>query len=105
MATADVNLDDKQERQLPGRRDGVVLRVTTRDKGFIFLIDHDQQEYFAHKSGFKPQALINDLVNGDPVNFRASETSKGLRAWNIVRAVDAEAQAKAEALEERRGNV
>ena len=48
-------------------------------KGFGFIIDDEnQQEYFVHVSG-----LIDEVNEGDEVEFELKEGKKGLNAVNV----------------------
>ncbi len=51
-------------------------------KGFGFIIDDDSnQEYFVHVTG-----LIDDIREGDKVEFELKEGKKGLNAVNVKQA-------------------
>ena len=48
-------------------------------KGFGFIIDDDSKtEYFVHVSG-----LIDDIKEGDAVEFELQEGKKGMNAVNV----------------------
>ncbi|MEA1898685.1 MAG: cold shock domain-containing protein [Bacteroidota bacterium] len=48
-------------------------------KGFGFIIDEDSKnEYFVHVSG-----LIDEIKEGDAVEFELKEGKKGLNAVNV----------------------
>lgn len=48
-------------------------------KGFGFIIDEDsKEEYFVHVSG-----LIDEVKEGDAVEFELTEGRKGLNAINV----------------------
>lgn len=48
-------------------------------KGFGFIIDEDsKEEYFVHVSG-----LIDEIKEGDSVEFELTEGRKGLNAVNV----------------------
>jgi len=48
-------------------------------KGFGFIIDEaSKQEYFVHVSG-----LVNEIREGDNVEFELKEGNKGLNAVNV----------------------
>lgn len=50
-------------------------------KGFGFIIDNNsQEEYFAHVSG-----LVDEIREGDEVEFELQEGRKGLNAINVKR--------------------
>lgn len=86
----------------PGRQLGVVVRDTTREKGYVFLRDAANNEYFAHKSAFSDVDWGAALV-GSGFSFRSSTTSKGNRAFEIRTASPAE-QIEIARMEEHRGN-
>ena len=49
-------------------------------KGFGFIIDEaSKQEYFVHVSG-----LVNEIREGDNVEFELKEGNKGLNAVNVT---------------------
>jgi CspA family cold shock protein len=49
-------------------------------KGFGFIIDENsKQEYFVHVSG-----LVNEIREGDNVEFELKEGNKGLNAVNVT---------------------
>ncbi len=51
-------------------------------KGFGFIIDEDSNtEYFVHVTG-----LIDDIREGDKVEFELKEGKKGLNAVNVKQA-------------------
>jgi len=87
----------------PGRVLGVITRTDTREKGFVFVQDAQGREYFAHRSAFNDPATFEGVVTGDGMNFRAAKGPKGMRAFDINRAVDEELTVIAE-WEEDRGN-
>lgn len=92
------------EQQRPGRALAVIVRTTTREKGYIFARNIvSDEEYFLHLSGMTPQLWTN-LQDGDAITCRVSETSKGLRGHDVERATLAEEQAAVAAAEEQRGN-
>jgi len=48
-------------------------------KGFGFIVDdEDKKEYFVHVSG-----LIDEVKEGDEVEFELTEGKKGLNAVNV----------------------
>ena len=92
-------------RQRAGRRLGVVTRIgTTRERGFGFVKDGENNEYFLHVTSCMPGALFEALQEGDPVSFEVTLTPKGQKAFDVRRATDAEKVIIA-AAEETRGNV
>ena len=76
------------ERQRPGRYLATIVRVTTREHGFIFarLIDTardaEPEECFIHKTTV-PAELWDTLEDGHAITCKVQETSKGLRGWDI----------------------
>jgi len=87
-----------------GRTLGVLVRDSTRDLGYMFARNvESDEEYFCHVSGCAPD-LWEALGHGDAITFKVSETSKGLRAFDLRRATQAEEVAKAAEWEDDRGN-
>ena len=78
------------EQQRPGRMLATITRVSTRDKGYIFarLLD-SAEECFVHKSTAPPE-LWDGLQVGDGISCKVSETSKGLRGYDVAVADDDE---------------
>jgi hypothetical protein len=74
---------------LPGRFLGLLARDDSRDKGFLFLVNAEQ-EYFAHKSGWAPITLFYNAAVDQAFSFRVTKTSKGPRAWDIRRPTEDE---------------
>lgn len=93
---------DRSQTYRRGRTLGVIVRTETRDRGYVFIKDGTNVEYFAHKSAFVAGGF-DGVEAGDPVSFRVTETTKGLRAFDIVRATEEE-RAQINAQEENRGN-
>lgn len=55
------------------------VKFYNRVKRFGFIIDSEtQKEYFVHASG-----LVNEIKEGDEVNFEIEEGKKGLNAVNV----------------------
>jgi CspA family cold shock protein len=55
------------------------VKFFDRDKGFGFLKDNDsKEEYFVHHTG-----LIDQISDGDEVEFELKEGRKGLNAVNV----------------------
>ena len=85
------------ERQRPGRSLATIVRVTTREKGFIFAClidtarDEEPEECFIHKTTV-PTDLWDTLECGRAITCKIAETSKGLRGWDISVASDDEQQ-------------
>jgi len=57
-------------------------KVTTflKQKGYGFLEGEDGESYFMHKSDLASPDMMNELVEGDLVDFEPSSTPKGYRA-------------------------
>jgi CspA family cold shock protein len=67
--------------------EGVVtgtIRTLRVDKGFGFIKDDKGQEYFFHQSAIYGEG-INDLREGDSVEFEIGQGPKGPRAENVRR--------------------
>lgn len=78
------------ERQRPGRLLATIVRVTTRPKGYIFArLLESAEECFIHKSTTRPE-LWEQLERGDGISCKVSETSKGLRGYDVVVSDDEE---------------
>lgn len=89
----------------PKRYVGTVVRII-EDKGFSFIKDGENREYFAHKSVYSPPELWEDAIAAQgtlAVSFYRSETTKGWRAAG-VRAADATQRGAVEESDETRGN-
>lgn len=86
----------------PSRSLGLVGRVDTRERGFIFIINGDQ-EYFAHRSAFETRGLFDRVQQGDGVSFRVARTGKGFRAFDVRLAEGSEIE-RLQEMEESRGN-
>jgi CspA family cold shock protein len=55
------------------------VKFFNESKGFGFIIEDDSKtEYFVHVSG-----LINEINEGDAVEFELKEGKKGLNAVNV----------------------
>ena len=55
------------------------VKFFNESKGFGFIIDEDsKKEYFVHVSG-----LIDEIKEGDEVEFELKEGKKGLNAVNV----------------------
>ncbi len=55
------------------------VKFFNESKGFGFIIDDDsKEEYFVHVSG-----LIDEIREGDAVEFELTEGKKGLNAVNV----------------------
>lgn len=87
-----------------GRMLGVIARMDgTRAKGYGFIKDGDNNEYFLHRTACLPNTLFDDLQEGDPVSFKVSTTPKGQKAHDLQRATLDE-RAVVSVQEEDRGN-
>ena len=64
------------------------------------MIDEDAVEYFAHKTGFATEGLFESLEADQLVSFRTSETSKGMRAFDIREVAQAEKDSVIEAIDQ-----
>lgn len=93
----------KFDQVQPGRLLGVICDVSNRDRGFVFVRGVNGEEYFAHRSAFALGVMFDDWDVGDGVNFKAAETPKGKRAFDI-RAASAPEKVEIEEAEEHRGN-
>jgi cold shock protein len=60
------------------------IRTIRAEKGFGFLKDETGKEYFFHKSAVYGEGL-EDLREGDSVEFDVGEGPKGPRAENVRR--------------------
>ena len=57
------------------------VKFFNESKGFGFITDDEsQKEYFTHVSG-----LVDDIREGDEVEFELQEGKKGLNAVNVQR--------------------
>ena len=60
------------------------IRTLRADKGFGFIRDVSGKEYFFHQTAIYGEA-INDLREGDSVEFDVVQAPKGPRAENVRR--------------------
>ena len=60
------------------------IRTLRVDKGFGFITDETGKEYFFHRSAVYGEGL-EDLREGDSVEFNVGEGPKGPRAENVRR--------------------
>lgn len=94
----------QETKQLSGRVIGTVTRIDgTRQRGFGFIKDGGNNEYFLHRTSCTPNSLFDDLREGDPVSIRVTDTPKGQKAFDLRRATDEETATITEH-EEFRGN-
>jgi len=97
MATQVTNL-------APGRTLGVIVRIEdTRERGFGFIMDAENNEYFLHRTACVPNDLFDLLTERDAVSFKVSTTPKGQKAHDVRKADGAEVR-QVEKMEENRGN-
>ncbi|NCA84022.1 MAG: cold shock domain-containing protein [Clostridia bacterium] len=55
------------------------VKFFNESKGFGFIIDEDsKKEYFVHATG-----LVDEIQEGDAVEFDVTEGKKGLNAINV----------------------
>ena len=56
------------------------VKFFNESKGFGFIVDEgDNKEYFVHVTG-----LVNEIREGDNVEFELQEGKKGLNAVNVT---------------------
>lgn len=60
------------------------IRTLRTDKGFGFIKDEAGKEYFFHQSAIYGEG-IEDLREGDSVEFDIGQAAKGPRAENVRR--------------------
>jgi cold shock protein len=60
------------------------IRTLRVDKGFGFIKDEGGKEYFFHQSAVHGEG-IDDLREGDSVEFEVGQGPKGPRAENVRR--------------------
>ena len=58
------------------------IKTLRRDKGYAFILGTDGLEYFMHRSALR-NVKIDDVEEGDEVEFTEGEGPKGLRAENV----------------------
>lgn len=58
------------------------IKTLKRDKGYMFILAEDGQEYFAH-SNMCADAPFSTLSEGDPVRFVPGQGEKGPRALSV----------------------
>ena len=73
------NFDAQSEGMMTG-----TIRTLRGDKGFGFIKDAAGKEYFFHQSAIQGEG-INDLREGDSVEFEVGQGPKGPRAENVRR--------------------
>jgi CspA family cold shock protein len=61
---------------------GMIARVIV-EKGFGFIRADDGQEYFMHRTAIRDGSIFEQLREGQPVIFDATQGDKGLRAENV----------------------
>ena len=58
------------------------VKFFNESKGFGFIVDNaNGQEFFVHVSG-----LIDDIRDGDVVNYETAQGKKGINAVNVKKA-------------------
>ena len=62
---------------------GTIKKVVS-DRGFGFIVADDEKEYFFHRSAVYGEGIDN-LREGDSVEFDVGEGPKGPRAENVRR--------------------
>ena len=78
---------DRSDDALLAVREGMVtgkIRTLRVDKGFGFIKDEAGKEYFFHQSAVYGEGL-EDLREGDSVEFDVGQGPKGPRAENVRR--------------------
>ena len=81
----------------------VVTRVTTQEKGYVFAqLLATGEECFLHKSTIPPE-LWDGLDSGRAITCKVSDTSKGLRGYDVA-AGDPDDQAHVTGEDDNRGN-
>jgi CspA family cold shock protein len=58
------------------------IKTLKADKGFCFILGEDGKEYFGHRTAFK-NAKLDEVREGDEVEFEEADSAKGLRAEDI----------------------
>jgi cold shock protein len=56
------------------------IRKLAVDKGYGFITGDDGEDYFFHRSAVDQTRPFDELAEGMQVEFRPSESAKGLRA-------------------------
>lgn len=60
------------------------IKKVIRDRGFGFIEAEDGSEIFFHRTGLV-ETSIDDLKEGDGVEFETEQTPRGPRATNVKR--------------------
>jgi CspA family cold shock protein len=96
----------QETKTLAGRVIGVIVRLQgTRDRGFGFIRDGGGNEYFLHRTACIPNALFDELQEGEAVSYKVSDTPKGQKAYDLERATLSKGEVEAIlSQEEQRGN-
>ena len=76
---SNVDTEQKARRDVTGQ-----IRTIRAEKGFGFIKDETGKEYFFHRSAVYGEGL-EDLREGDGVEFDLGEGPKGPRAENVRR--------------------
>jgi cold shock CspA family protein len=88
------------EQQRPGRSVASIVRVSTKDKGFVFArLLATGEECFVHRSGVPPE-LWPTLELGDAITCKVSDTSKGIRGYDVAAGSDTDAARVADAVDD-----
>jgi cold shock protein len=80
VARSAIRWDDHSRRQMATGK----IRTLRVDKGFGFIKDDSGKDYFFHQSAVYGEGLEN-LREGDSVEFEVGEGPKGPRAENVRR--------------------
>jgi CspA family cold shock protein len=86
----DTTLDETWKRVVPAQRSGPggtmtgTIRTLRTDKGFGFIKDAAGKDYFFHQSAVQGEGM-NDLREGDSVEFEVGDGPKGPRAEKVRR--------------------
>lgn len=59
------------------------IKKVVADKGFGFVVDDAGREYFFHRSTLTSPATLEDLYQGQRVEFTAVDAPKGPRAEQV----------------------
>jgi len=55
----------------------------SKSKGYGFITGEDGKEYFVHWRSIKAEEGYKTLIEGDNVEFKATETEKGIQAIEV----------------------
>jgi len=62
---------------------GTIVKIVS-DNGFFFIKGDDSRQYFGHRSALIQTVWIYDIMEGDIVEFDATDSPKGPRAECIA---------------------